>query len=213
MVQNNLDRDPTESRRRGRPRGFDGDAILCVVRDVFWNKGYAATSLDDLTSATGLSKPSLYGAFGDKRALYEAALNLSRTQSTGRLREALSGDEALRPTLERVFSVAAELYVAGASGQRGCFLVGTAVTEAVGDPEVREALSATLKDMDAAFLARFERAVIRHELPATADLPALARLATGTLNAMAVRARAGANITALTEMGRAFAALLTRSEA
>ena len=63
-----------EERRRGRPRSFDEGEVLEKARGVFWDLGYAATSLDDIVRATGLNRPSLYAAFGDKHALYMAAL-------------------------------------------------------------------------------------------------------------------------------------------
>ena len=58
-----------------RPRTFDEDDVIAAARDEFWNRGYAATSVDDLTAATGLGKGSLYGAFGDKHSLYLLALD------------------------------------------------------------------------------------------------------------------------------------------
>ncbi|MDT5286433.1 MAG: TetR/AcrR family transcriptional regulator, transcriptional repressor for nem operon [Mycobacterium sp.] len=58
-----------------RPRKFDEDTVVAAARDRFWNGGYAATSVDDLTAATGLGKGSLYGAFGDKHALFVRALD------------------------------------------------------------------------------------------------------------------------------------------
>ena len=58
-----------------RPRKFDEDTVVAAARDRFWNGGYAATSVDDLTTATGLGKGSLYGAFGDKHALFVRALD------------------------------------------------------------------------------------------------------------------------------------------
>ncbi len=57
-------------RRRGRPRAFEPETALIQAMDVFWQDGFAGTSLDALSAATGLNRPSLYGAFGDKRALY-----------------------------------------------------------------------------------------------------------------------------------------------
>ena len=58
-----------------RPRTFDETDVVAAARDEFWSRGYAATSVDDLTSATGLGKGSLYGAFGDKHELFLRALN------------------------------------------------------------------------------------------------------------------------------------------
>src|SRR5687768_5495698 len=60
---------------RGRPRSFDTDEVLGRVRATFWRYGYSGTSMDQLSAATGLHKPSLYGAFGDKKRLYLAALD------------------------------------------------------------------------------------------------------------------------------------------
>ena len=58
-----------------RPRTFDEADVVEAARDQFWNRGYAATSVDDLTAATGLGKGSLYGAFGDKHSLFLRALD------------------------------------------------------------------------------------------------------------------------------------------
>src|SRR5271154_7290423 len=69
------------TRRRGRPRAFEPETALTQALDVFWQDGFAATSLDDLSAATGLNRPSLYGAFGDKRALYLQAYRQYRKRA------------------------------------------------------------------------------------------------------------------------------------
>src|SRR3981189_3871404 len=61
---------PSPPKRRGRPRAYEPEVALARALDVFWKDGFAATSLDDLSAATGMNRPSLYGAFGDKRELY-----------------------------------------------------------------------------------------------------------------------------------------------
>src|SRR5215471_3491523 len=63
-----------EPARRGRPRAYDPDTALAQAMAVFWRAGYAGTSLDDITVGTGMNRPSLYGAFGDKHRLYLHAL-------------------------------------------------------------------------------------------------------------------------------------------
>jgi len=199
MVQNNP---PAFPRPRGRPRKFVSAEVLDKARNAFWNTGYAATSLDDLSEATGLNRPSLYGAFGDKRALYLAALDRSRQELTASLKAALAPQEPLRRGLERVFGSAAEIYVRGEIAQRGCFLIGTAVTESVADPMIRDALSRALAEIDAEFEARLLRAQAAGELPPTARPGDLAKLATATLNGMAVRARAGGDLDTLAGFGR-----------
>ena len=79
-----------DQRPRGRPRSFDEDAVLDRARAAFWNLGYAATTLDELAAATGLNRPSLYGAFGDKHALYVAALERSRDESLSAMAQMLA---------------------------------------------------------------------------------------------------------------------------
>ncbi|WP_374658471.1 TetR/AcrR family transcriptional regulator [Phenylobacterium sp.] len=182
-----------ETPKRGRPRSFDPEAALGRVRDTFWKNGYSATSLDDLCAATGLNRPSLYGAFGDKRALYLAALEQSRREMVASLTGALALDLPLRKVLEIVYARSSEVYRAGAQGQQGCFLIGTAVTESVAEPEVRAVLDRAFGELDDAFRARFERSA--GEL--SSEPAGLAPIATGIMHTMAVRARAGAGEAAL----------------
>lgn len=181
------------SAKRGRPRSFDPAAVLGAVRDAFWKNGYSATSLDDLCAATGLNRPSLYGAFGDKKALYLAALQQSRREMTASLTAALASPAPLRQVLGVIYARTSEIYRAGAQGQQGCFLIGTAVTESVVDPQVREVLDFAFAELDRAYLARFERS--KSELGG--EPGQLAPIATAIMHTMAVRARAGAGEAAL----------------
>src|SRR5882672_6717304 len=89
---------PTPS-RRGRPRGYDPEAALAHAMAAFWDAGYAATSLDDLAAATGMNRPSLYGAFGDKRALYRQAIAAYRANARQKLAAALTDDVPLPEAL------------------------------------------------------------------------------------------------------------------
>ena len=97
--------------KRGRPRGYDPDAALAAARDAFWDEGYAATSLDDLSARMEMNRPSLYGAFGDKRALYHLTLGRYREASRAGLTERLSYDLPLREALQRVLRGALAVYL------------------------------------------------------------------------------------------------------
>lgn len=177
---------------RGRPRGFDPDAALDRAMDAFWDAGFAGTSLDALGAATGLNRPSLYLAFGDKRALYRAAM---RRYSEGTLAalEKLLARRPLRAALERAFARTIAFYLSGEKAARGCFLVGTALAEAVNDSEVRDALLSDLHGADRILEARFAAAREEGDLPAGAPADAaLAGLASSVMHGFAVRARAGA---------------------
>src|SRR5262249_36229766 len=89
--------------RRGRPRAFDPDVALARAVDAFWDAGFAATSLDDLTEATGMNRPSLYGAFGDKQAIYRKAFDLYLERTRTALAAAVAGDQPLRDVLRKIY--------------------------------------------------------------------------------------------------------------
>jgi len=177
--------------KRGRPRAYDPDAALARAMAVFWDGGYSATSLDDLSAGMGMNRPSLYGAFGDKRALYRQALERYRAMSEAAMQEALVYDKPLREALRRVYDKALAIYLSGEKGARGCFMIGTALTEAVSHPEIRADLATLLHALDGAFEARIRFAREQDELPADAAPSALATLASATLHTLAIRSRAG----------------------
>jgi TetR/AcrR family transcriptional regulator, copper-responsive repressor len=177
--------------RRGRPRAYDPDAALARAVDAFWDAGFAATSLDDLTLATGMNRPSLYGAFGDKQALYRKAFDLYRARTREELGKAFRDADPLRIALCKVYDTAISIYLSGDNGARGCFIIGTAVTQAVSDPDIRAVLADTLREIDGAFVARIARAQRNGELSAEADPVKLATLASATLYSLTIHARAG----------------------
>jgi TetR/AcrR family transcriptional regulator, copper-responsive repressor len=177
--------------RRGRPRAYDPDAALARAVDAFWDAGFAATSLDDLTLATGMNRPSLYGAFGDKQAVYRRAFDLYRARTREELGKAFRDDDSLRIALCKVYDTAISIYLSGDNGARGCFIIGTAVTQAVSDPDTRAALADTLREIDGAFALRIGRAQRNGELAADADPVKLAKLASATLYSLTIHARAG----------------------
>lgn len=178
-------------RKRGRPRAYDPDVALRRARETFWRGGYASTSLDELAAGMGMNRPSIYAAFGDKRALYRRAVAEYAATSRMWLSAALARPRPLRDSLGAVYRYARDFYLAGDDGPRGCFLLGTALTEAACDAEVRGIVDATMTAFTATFAERFERAGHDGELaPHTPD--ALAAIATATLNALSVRARSGA---------------------
>src|ERR1700753_330231 len=100
MVQKLLNEEP---KRRGRPRAYDPQVAIARAAEVFWKAGYAGTSLDDLVAATGMNRPSLYAAFGDKRDLYLKTLAYYRDEGRALARDALAGDPSLRVFLKRFY--------------------------------------------------------------------------------------------------------------
>jgi AcrR family transcriptional regulator len=181
-----------EKPRRGRPRSYDPDRALAQATAAFWDAGYAGTSLDDLSAATGMNRPSLYGAFGDKHALYLKTIEGYRAMARAAMQQALPQDGPLKAALGELYRRAISLYLSGEQGARGCLLVSTAATEAVIDPEIRRAARAGLEEIDEAFAARFRHAREQGDLPRAADPAALAKLASAILHTLSIRARTGA---------------------
>ena len=180
-----------EARRRGRPRQYDPDQALEKAAESFWKNGYAATSLDDLVAATGMNRPSLYAAFGDKSALYLKTLQRYLRQSRAKSLEILADSPSLRMFLKRFYEAALDIYQAGGDEARGCYSISTAPAQAVTDAAVREFLAASISGTDAFLSAVISKARARGEVPSTADPMALAQLATATLHTIAVRSRVG----------------------
>ncbi len=177
--------------RRGRPRQYDPEQALANAAESFWKGGYAGTSLDDLAASTGMNRPSLYAAFGDKRDLYLKTLERYRDEARRSTLALLEDDPPLRLFLKRFYDTALDLYRAGNDDARGCYTISTAATQAVNDPAVRAFLSDSIASTDAFLCKHIAKARDRGEIRTDADPAALAQLATATLHTLAVRSRAG----------------------
>jgi TetR/AcrR family transcriptional regulator, copper-responsive repressor len=178
-------------KRRGRPRTYQPEVALGKALDLFRQGGFAATSLDDLSAATGMNRPSLYGAFGDKRELYIKSYQRYSDDARAAMVDIFREPLPIRQRLQRIYAVALDIYVSGESGPRGCFTVMTAASEAVADPDIRAMVLEGFSALDKAFAACFRRAKEGGELPASADPTVLAQLASATIHSIAIRARAG----------------------
>ena len=198
MVQKKSDAPRT---RRGRPRQYDPQQALQRATDAFWKTGYSGTSLDDITAATGMNRPSLSAAFGSKHALYLATLRAYWQLKLAAMREALEGG-TIEEALMRAYEVALSIYFSGDDKARGCFAVGTAVTEAVEDPEIRDIVATGFRALDADFEARIRAAQDAGEIRQDADPEALALLACGAMQTISLRARTGAPIDDLRKLAR-----------
>jgi AcrR family transcriptional regulator len=177
-------------KRRGRPRAYQPDIALARALDLFRKDGFAATSLDDLSAATGMNRPSLYGAFGDKRELYIKSYARYRADARAAMVDIFTEELPIRKRLQRIYAVALDIYLSGEAGPRGCFTVMTAASEAVADPEIRAMVLEGFSELDRAFATCFRLAKEKGELSASADPSVLAQLASATIHTIAIRARA-----------------------
>jgi AcrR family transcriptional regulator len=137
-----------------------------------------------------MNRPSLYGAFGDKRELYIKSYQRYRDEARVAMQEIFRADMPVRQRLERIFASALNIYLSGETAPRGCFTVVTAASEAVGDPEIRAMVLEALDGLDKAFANCFRRAKEKGELPDGADPTVLAQMASATIHSVAIRSRA-----------------------
>lgn len=200
-----------EKAKRGRPRRYDPEAALDSVLEVFWRAGYSAASLDDICHATGMNRPSVYAAFGDKRALYLRAIERYRSISREQMREAFADDAPLTVILTRVYHRALDLYFSGSDTPLGCFMVGAVINDAVDDAEIRAALADGLRQFDAVFARAVRSAQDKGEIDQSRDAVMLGKFAAATLYYLAVRARAGEPRSELEKVGAATIDLICRS--
>jgi AcrR family transcriptional regulator len=176
---------------RGRPREFDADQALDRALEVFWRKGYEGATLPDLTKAMGISRPSLYAAFGNKEALFRKALDRYAEGPAAYVREALNEPTA-RAVAERLLGGAIDL-AADRRHPRGCLMVQGALACSDAAESVRRELCARRAANEAAVRRRFERARAEGDLPAAADPTDLARYIVAVIQGMAVQAAGGAS--------------------
>ena len=179
------------TKRRGRPRAYDPEVALAKATEIFWTQGFAGASLDDLSAATGMNRPSLYGAFGDKQTLFKSALDRYMDSSRAAMTEAFRGGGSLREILTRIYHTALGFYLSDDLGGRGCFLASAGLGQALVDDEVRQTVADGLHELDRAVEGLMQRRQAKGELPSTTDPIALGRVASMMMNALSVRARAG----------------------
>jgi TetR/AcrR family transcriptional repressor of nem operon len=173
----------------GRPREFAEGEVLDRALQTFWARGYEATSVQDLVEATGLSRASLYGAFGDKDALFSRVLGHYRAM-VARAFEELEQAPSARAGLEK-FLLSNLDAACPVEGPRGCFLQLAANECQPARPEVAAAAVEAARSTEQALLKALRRGKKSGELAASLDEKGLARLLAVTVQGMAASARAG----------------------
>lgn len=181
-----------------RPREFDPDTALDCALDVFWARGYEATSVDDLCAATGLSRSSLYAAFGDKRDLLLQSIELYAERGAARFAAALA-TRPIQAALRRLLDEFIGQIVAG-PGQRGCFIGNCAAELARNDREALARVRRSFARNEAIFHDALAAAQRRGELPATADPSALARFFVSGLQGLRLIGKANPDRAALDDI-------------
>ncbi len=178
-----------------RHKEFDEEEVLAKAADLFWSRGYEATSVRDLVEYTGVARAGLYNAFGNKHDLFLAALDRYRSIEGPKTADLLYGPGSVRERFARVFEAAIEESCADGgceSGERrGCFMVNSAVELAPHDPDIAARVAVNVSGGEEAFYEVLLRARANGEIPQHKDPRALARFFSTSLTGLRVATRMG----------------------
>ncbi|MEO8176140.1 MAG: TetR/AcrR family transcriptional regulator [Sphingomicrobium sp.] len=176
---------------KGRPREFDVDEALAAALRVFWTKGYEGASLTDLTNAMGVTRPSLYAAFGNKEALFRKALDLYEREKLAYVGEALKAPTS-RDVAQRLLQGALEMQTSDCE-PRGCMRIISSVTCGAEAESIREDLMARRQSSQRALCDRMQRAKDEGDLPRDTNVEGLCSYLGAILQGMTVQAGSGAS--------------------
>jgi AcrR family transcriptional regulator len=173
----------------GRPREFDVDKALDLALQVFWSKGYEGASMADLTEAMGITRPSLYAAFGNKEELFRKTLDRYVDGPGGYVQVALA-KPTIRAVVEHLLYKAADA-VTDPDHPAGCLAVQGALSCGDAAESIKQELMARRAAGEEDLRKRFERAIAEGDLPEGSDAADLARYISAILQGMAVQAAGG----------------------
>jgi AcrR family transcriptional regulator len=179
----------------GRRREFDENKALEAALLVFWEKGYEGASFDDLSNATGVARPGLYAAFGNKEALFLKAVDLYESRYLGFMSDALA-EPTSRRVVERILQGCAVLHTRD-SNHLGCLGLNGALACSEDAEAVRVELVERRAASQLALRRRLELAQREGDLPQSAKCAVLASFVMAVSQGMAVQAKAGASRRAL----------------
>ena len=188
--------DRTPPRGRGRPRKFDTDDVLDTVIDVFWELGFEAADTETLAKRTGLTKPSLYNAFGSKEDLFVAAIHRYRQTRSKASFDALLQAETPQEGLNAYYLKFAE-NIAGPGHPRGCLIMSVALPVSDRLPKVAAIFQTMPKESHAHMRGYFDAQIAQGQLPDGFDGDAAVALFQDLGAAMIMQARAGAPLDVL----------------
>ncbi len=199
MVQETLYSSYGERVKMARPQEFNREDVIDKAIEVFWRKGFEATSVQDLVEATKLNRGSLYNAFGDKSGLFDAALERYAQHSPAKRLIRSAGDAAPRQTIEAIFNAVIERATTGNKGY-GCLITNTATELAGRDKDIAARVGAGLKELEDAFFRLIERGQHDGDIAPWRAPRALARFLVAALQGLIVVGKVTPNREALRDI-------------
>jgi AcrR family transcriptional regulator len=195
-----------------RPRSFDINDALAAAAQVFLVRGFDGATLEDLTGAMGVNKPSLYAAFGDKSALYAKVLEGYGTMALSAMETALNAGDTLEDAGRTLLRGAIDMYAPSRGDHLGCLIATTATTVAGSTPAVRAVVAGFLLEVDRVIGATIARRFGDHLTEE--GVASVGDILSATMYSLAIRARAGSSRKQLSAIAdRAMATVAAVSQA
>jgi len=185
---------------RGRPRQFDLDEALALALRVFWTKGYEGTSLTDLTEVMGITRPSLYAAFGNKESLFRQALDLYEREKLAYIGKAIGAPTA-RAVAENLLLGAVENATGGEC--RGCMGVISSVACQSAESSIRDDINGRAESSKRAIVERMQQAIDAGDFVVPTQAEAITRYLVTIMQGMSVQAQSGATRQELLQVAEA----------
>jgi AcrR family transcriptional regulator len=202
-----MDNDSSSALRRGRRREFNVDDALERAMLLFWGRGYEPTSISDLCAAMGITPPSLYAAFGDKKRLFLKALDRYAERHASFAGRALAEEPTAERAVRRLLNDAVETYF-DPRHPKGCMIVLAATNCAAGSDDIRDALAARRRGLERAIR---DRIAMDRTAVVSADAATLAATVVAIMFGLALMARDGASRAAMRRVVEQFMAAWPRA--
>jgi len=180
--------------KRGRPREFNDVEVKALIAEEFRRHGFAGTSLDDLARTTGLTRPSLYGAFGDKQAMFLMAIDTFSEAMRETAGAALYDGKTVEAALSGFYGAILDTYFGAGETSLGCLVFATAISDAGSNPQIRAHLQQQFMQFEDTLKRRIEELLPD---PSKDRSDIIARLSISLFHSIAIRARTGESRVAL----------------
>ncbi len=190
-----------------RPREFDETAVLDAATDLFWNRGFEASSIRDLAARMGLTTASIYNAYGDKRALYKRVLERYASAALGSCASGLACGASGMEAIESFFLSLANA-TAAEPERKGCLIVNAGLESAPHDAQFKQIVADVFRQLETLFHDCAARGQIDGSVTRSQSAEDIARLLLGTMLGLRVLARTRPEPALLAGIARATTALL-----
>lgn len=182
-----------------RTREFDEIEVLDKAVDLFWRKGYNATSANDLVAELGLSRSSLYATFGDKRSLFVKSLDRYRRQAVQKMKTLVEESEDLPQSIAEIFRMVVDQDIT-AQIPKGCFIVNSSIELAPHDQEIAKIVNANMQDVESTFEMAIKKGQQKGQVSKSHSAKALARFLFNNISGLRVAVKSNNDKAALDDV-------------